>query len=365
MGIDKSCILFSHETALAYWRSCGRVPSGLDSRSVRSQAAHRRASKIIGDRISPDSAEADSFREVLLSLRSRDVDVRAQGLEPFDSQAWCLHAVGTAHSREFEACGLKRHCPSRSTSRFPAGAFVAVDEGFLLASPALCYLQLAGSLSVSQAVLLGLELCGTASPRSERCLNDVRSPKGNRRQAPLARPSDLRCMVDSLPGVHGRKIAARALRFVVAGSASPMESALCTMLSLPYSLGGCSLPLPELNYRIDIPRSQQAVFGRTHYRCDLYWPGGRVCVEYDSDMFHTGSERIARDSKRRNALLSMGISVVTVTKRQLMSDIELDEIARTVAALLGKRFRPPEGYWRKRSALRAELRDVLSLQRSS
>lgn len=348
MGIDKSSILFSHKTALAYWRCCGHAPRGLGSRSALSRAAHRRALKIVHERIAPDAVEADSFRGVLFSLQGRDAVGRTSDSAAFGSRNWRLHAVGTAHSRRFEACGLKRHCPSPSMSRFPVGAFVAVDEGFLLASPALCYLQLAGSLSVAQAVLLGLELCGTSSL------------KGEVRPAPIARPSDLRRMLDSLPGAHGRKVAARALRFVAAGSASPMEAALCAMLSLPYSLGGCSLPLPKMNYRIDIPRSQQAVFGKTHYRCDLHWPESRVCVEYDSDAFHTGPERIARDSKRRNALLSMNIAVVTVTKRQLMSDIELDEIARTVARLLGRRFRPPEGYWRKRSALRAELRDVLS-----
>ena len=75
--------------------------------------------------------------------------------------------------------------------------------------------------------------------------------------------------------------------------------------------------------------------GSAFFSCDLFWPDGGVAVEYDSDMFHTGSERIARDSERRNALSYLGISVVTVTRRQVMSAVGCDRIARLLEKHLG------------------------------
>jgi hypothetical protein len=62
-------------------------------------------------------------------------------------------------------------------------------------------------------------------------------------------------------------------------------------------------------------------------------------VEYDSDQFHTGPLRIAEDSRRRNALLGGGVTVVTVTWQQVYNAIEFERIAGILANRLGKRLR--------------------------
>lgn len=67
------------------------------------------------------------------------------------------------------------------------------------------------------------------------------------------------------------------------------------------------------------------------YICDLYWPAARLAVEYDSDLAHTGSHRIARDSRRRNEIQSMGVAVVTITKAQAYSLSEFDMVAHQIA----------------------------------
>ena len=59
----------------------------------------------------------------------------------------------------------------------------------------------------------------------------------------------------------------------------------------------------------------------------------------NSDQFHTGSERIANDSKRRNALAMLGIRVVSVTRLQLYNSVELERVARTIASYLDKRLK--------------------------
>lgn len=66
-------------------------------------------------------------------------------------------------------------------------------------------------------------------------------------------------------------------------------------------------------------------------------------VGYDGKE-HAEEARIAKDAMRRNALTSMGFTVITVTKWQLNDGGALNVIARAVASRLGKqlRYRDPQ-----------------------
>jgi len=117
-----------------------------------------------------------------------------------------------------------------------------------------------------------------------------------------------------------------------------METKLSMLLTLPYKLGGYGLPRPELNSRIIPLQSARKSSSKKYYSCDLYWPEYELAVEYDSTLFHTGSERIADDSKKRNALALMGVTVITVTKQQLYSSVEFEKVAKVLANCLDKRL---------------------------
>jgi len=117
-----------------------------------------------------------------------------------------------------------------------------------------------------------------------------------------------------------------------------METKLAIFLTLPYMLGGFGFSLPELNRSIVLSKTARKVFNKDYYVCDLFWPDERVAVEYDSDQQHTGSDRIANDSIRRNALSSLGVKVVSVTKQQLYSSVELERAARTIAKKMNRRL---------------------------
>lgn len=81
-----------------------------------------------------------------------------------------------------------------------------------------------------------------------------------------------------------------------------------------------------------------------------------MAVEYDSDAYHTGAERIASDASRRNALSYLGNAVVTVTRAQVLDCDGMDKTARAIAKLLGKRLRFDDRTWKPaRLALRREL----------
>ena len=71
----------------------------------------------------------------------------------------------------------------------------------------------------------------------------------------------------------------------------------------------------------------------------MVWPDRKVDLEYDSDLEHTGSQRIARDAVRRSVLAEMGYSVETMGKLQVDGAVETHATALRLAKRLGCRIR--------------------------
>ncbi|MEG2369382.1 MAG: hypothetical protein RSB16_06130 [Raoultibacter sp.] len=211
-----------------------------------------------------------------------------------------------------------------------AGSFVCVSDGLYVSSPEACFLQVARQLSIVDLVAVGLELCGAYA----LCESEVR---GFRERSPLTTVGSLRKYLSKVAGGYGVVNAEKALKYIADASASPMETMLVMLLCLPCALGGYGLELPVLNHRIKV--SASGMGRRRSYCCDLFWPRAKLAVEYDSDMFHTDSRRIANDSHRRVELLRLGISVVSITRRQVFDARAFDDAAHAVAKNLGKRLR--------------------------
>jgi len=157
-------------------------------------------------------------------------------------------------------------------------------------------------------------------------------------------------------GWFGYRQASMALRYIEDGSASPMETVLCVLLTLPYKYGGYGFPLPELNGRIDPVNGVRTFVGKKFYIGDLLWRDAGVVAEYNSDTEHTGPERIARDAIRRGDLELCGIYKVTVTKRQLFDAELFDKVAKQISKKSGKRLRYKDPGFSK---ARCELRSLL------
>lgn len=227
----------------------------------------------------------------------------------------------------------------------PPGSVLDSCNGFCVCSPELTFVQMATVFSLARLIELGFELCGTYDAAD----GDVRECM------PLASVDKLASYVASLGRVHGKRKAARALRYVADGSASPRETTLTMLLCLPYALGGYGIEMPLLNRRIDLTRRARRIAGRNYLVCDLFWPDAMLDVEYDGGQ-HADPEHMSKDSMRRDALLSMGITVVTVTKWQLDDGGSFNGIAHMVAQRLGKqlRYKDPE-FTRASLALRSEL----------
>ena len=302
--------IISHQSALEFWR--------------RAQAEDALAGK----------------RPLVMKPQVRPLDAKELHTENFWGLETPLHVlVGSGNARK---ASRKLHCHV-STGKFPEMSFIRMDSGLTISSPELCFLQMAGELPLVGLVVLGYEFCGSYRLDKERA-----EGKGFREDQPLTSVNRLSSYIERAAGSKGCKNAKRALRYIVDGSASPMETILSVILVLPYKFGGFGFPKPLLNHRIessDSDRRSNGKSGKALYRCDLYWPDEKVDVEYDSDAHHTGSDRIAQDAIRRNTLSSMGIIVVTVSRKQVIEAAKMRALSDVLAKLLGKRLKyPPEEY---------------------
>ena len=173
----------------------------------------------------------------------------------------------------------------------------------------------------------------------------------------VSTPERLLRTLQKVEGFDGRRKAMQAVRYVVAGSASPQETRLVLVLCLPCRLGGYGLPFPVMNRSV-APRAADAPFtSQRSYVCDLYWEKARLDVEYDSDQFHASAEKLALDARRRSELALLGVQVISVTRRQLGSEHETEKVARAIARVLGVQIRTSrvEGWRYRHQALRREL----------
>lgn len=229
----------------------------------------------------------------------------------------------------------------------PDGAFWALSPDAFVSSPEFCFAQMARQLGVARLALLGFELCGTYVLANEA--------PGFRVRAPLTDVVRLAEFVEGLGSFKGVKHVRAMLSFLVDGAASPMEAVLVTLLCAPCFLGGYGLPLPQLNARVELPGAARSMTGSAYFSCDVLWPDAGLAVEYDSTLFHTGAERIAADSERRNALAYLGIDVVSVTRDQLMDPVRMDRVARLLGKALGVDVEPTPWVSRRRDELRREL----------
>lgn len=220
------------------------------------------------------------------------------------------------------------HVVLHSCRSYP-NAYRKVCKDVYVASPELTFAQMASMLSFEELVLLGNELCSSY-------VRDEYSPTGTAERAPLATPASIKRCLESSSAFHGKKTALKALRYLTPLTASPKEVEWATRFVLRNQYGGYGLPAFKSNYHVPIPKSMRHLTDKTHFKIDFCWPAQKVAIEYDSDL-HTGSEKIALDTMRRNFLVAKGFKVIGITRIQNNSEREMDRVAAEVKRALKQR----------------------------
>ena len=292
-------IFISHSSALEYWRKHRVIPA----------SKIRQPDKVL---LPDNPPTTKSVKQIGLALPVHIM-------------------VGKPVSR-WSSLTMKQHVQNNLTS---TSCFINTADELWVSSPEFCFLQMATVLSLPRLVELGYEICGRYSLPTP---DDQNPPeRGFYYRDPLTNAKKLGVFVSHMLGTRGYQKAKRAIRYLLDNSASPMETKLSIILTLPYMLGGYGFQAPELNSRIIPSKTVKKSVSRAFYTCDLFWPDYFLAVEYDSAQHHSGSEQINSDAKKKNSLTLMGITVITVTKQQLHNGTEFEKVARVIANCLGKR----------------------------
>ena len=298
-------VYFSHRTSLQLLRTS----------SPTKRAPLQGPSRALPDR-APSTAE---LAEIVERLRAAHHGVR------IDQPVHVL--VGTAAHRRLAPDCREHVCAAPLAGR----EFCRLAEGAFSAGAALALVQIAVDEKSPIALLeLVYEACGTYQTRRTGVGSAYDVP-------PLACVDDLRAFVARNPSLAGAGTLGRVLRYAADRSASPRETKQALVLGLPLRQGGEGLGIPRMNFVVRASPAARAIAGRSSFRCDLCWPEAKLDVEYQSRFAHEGEASRLRDSRRTNALMAMGWTVVGVTNDELDSPAATETIARTIRRHLGKR----------------------------
>ena len=307
-------VVLSHRTAMAYYRT-------LDP-------AHPMAARAC--KASP-LARASASSQALNVFKP---GYYGYGGAPFDLLVPSRQLVRVSKSIVAHSCEVE----------LPANSFWRLHDSLFVVSPELCFVLMAQLLSAPQLVELGLNLCGGYYV-------DTKAGKLPERE-PLTTPRKLASYVERASGMKGVKKARDALRWVVPGSRSPMESKSFVLLCYPRNRGGYGFELAELNHRVNPGRAVR-LSEQDYYRIDISWPDDSVGFEYYGEGEHEG--RVVQDRRRLDALEALGWHMVVVDKQRLYSASAFDVAADQLASHLGFRIRRGSEWQASNDALRKEL----------
>lgn len=234
-----------------------------------------------------------------------------------------LRSYGLLQRPIHQLVPAQRHaCPGDATrlhrcglAEIPPGLVKQVGGDAYCAGPELTFVQMAGETSLLGAVVLGHELCGSYAHFSQLISGFYERP-------PLTSVSKLNTAIDQLKGMRGLGAAREALRWVRDRSASPMETVVSCMLTLPSSMGGFGMVAPELNHKVELDDAEARVAGTKEPKIDTAYLEVLVGVEFDGAEYHRDAEH---DRMRREALSHKGWNIYVLNVDELTTFSKLKE----------------------------------------
>ena len=309
----------------------GAFPLSYDSRT-RNNAANETASQRIATPANPHTVPSE---EGLCAAPSTSdpfaIGTNARVEEPsllrqaFDAR-W--HFLVDSPEQRFRTKFAESHV-CRNT--LPPQSAIRLNQDVSIASPEFTFLRMAKKLSLLNLAAFGSELCADFyySWEDGRTVIKPRSA--------LVTQNALAAFVEQASFMEGAVNARKALPFIAAHARSPREIQSGLVMGLPRRIGGQGIGAPILNHRIEHAPTRNCPQG--HFICDLFWPLAQVDVEYEG--FECHANRFLEDSMRRNALESLGITVITLTKDEFRELNDIIAIAKRITEKKGMRWRPP------------------------
>lgn len=244
------------------------------------------------------------------------------------------------------------------TESLPPKSFIRIGTigttTVYIASPELVFMQLAQRRPLEEAVYFGFALCslyridpaapGGLQQRDERPLSNQKHIVADR---PLTSIKHIETFLDTAKGSLGCEKARSALKFVRAGSRSPMESALAISLGLPRNRGGFGLGVGQMNHAVRIFNGTDWAGERryvTRYpdiSIEHTNSSGRkttVGIDYDGYAFHSTATALARDARRRNEIAPIrGFAHLSISAQEATDFVAFCRFADQARRALGVR----------------------------
>lgn len=222
-----------------------------------------------------------------------------------------LHIFVTDRRLRAPSRGIVRHLMN---PELPEGSLLRVAPGIVCPSWERHLVRsCAEARSLSERIMLGMELCGTYAHQS---LGHRELPIESNINRVSSRTA-VQAYLERAGGTRGVKRTREAMRWVLDNANSPCEAALGGIQHLPPRLGGLGYPSPTLNERLEVPRSKRLLTRSDHYLPDIFWLAFLLDLEYDSDEWHLAPRRVRRDKGRLNDIQALGVRVMPVTSAML------------------------------------------------
>ena len=285
-----------------------------------------------------DSVGAGACRSSLQRHGLRFVEEGASSPSPESNPAYALVLPRNRSARP-PLCGNVRYAsfPLADESLLRVAPELDLGEETYVVSPALNWVLESARVDGVAALEIAMELCGTYTFSPERALLT--------QLPPACTPSALLHGVQELArAASGQRVPglARALKmapFALGSSASPMETKVAIMLSLPVSQGGWGVRGLLLNRRVELANEQREIAGKPYLVLDGYLAGGRIGYEYDSREYHDRTDRGYRDRVRVTAAQCLDIKLLSLTADIVMDEERCTSFCDEFARLAGKRQR--------------------------
>ncbi|MDO4437357.1 MAG: hypothetical protein Q4B77_05340 [Coriobacteriaceae bacterium] len=254
----------------------------------------------------------------------------------------------------FEACGLYARAPKTPACQLALNKLLesshpSVQPAANSSAALSAYYDFDGS-RVAHVDTFGNPLPWTLSKAAQGQPTDLW------KRPPLTTRDDLEAFASTIRGARNSKRVLEALGLVQNGSASPLETKACIMLTSSVWQGGEGWRKPFLNRRIALDRNAQAVSHQHYCIGDMVWPDTMGLVELLGEAYHTDRMGFKKETGRSAALDYLGYNLVEFTYEQLANLEIYDTLIGTYADRLG--FRIPDrtpSFLRRRTLLHNEL----------
>ena len=213
------------------------------------------------------------------------------------------------------------------------------DDVLVPSWPLYYVLRCADLKRLSDRLKLGMELCGryahlvagdettTTFYREANKTGDLVSQYQNPHIEQATTVGEIGMFCSLAKHIAGLRPAHEAATFLIDGSASPNESVLSLMMSLPCRKGGYGFGDVSLNPKVSVKPELRHLVNADTYHPDCYLEAIDTDLEFQSFENHLGRESLVRDASRRNDIQALGIEVKDVTWETVSHLDRLDLLA--------------------------------------